>query len=152
MEKIKNKNKLGQVSDDTICFDTPQGAASAISSGDKMNVVVMPNLVGDEDRQRVAFFRAEFQGYQRETRQTLQDIQAILARFELEQNHENNRMCNVKVDPRNFPPNFDCLFIVEDFLDSLEYFGRFFDYMEIKEENKVVLVAYKFEGIALNLW
>ncbi|XP_059647288.1 U11/U12 small nuclear ribonucleoprotein 65 kDa protein isoform X2 [Cornus florida] len=42
----KKKKKVGQVSDDTICFDTPQGAVSAIASGDKgVNIAVFDAIM-----------------------------------------------------------------------------------------------------------
>ncbi|XP_059633627.1 uncharacterized protein LOC132276287 isoform X3 [Cornus florida] len=54
MEKIKNKNKLGQVSDDTICFDSPQPPLSPQVTRSQICVKNLPKYAA-EDRLREFF-------------------------------------------------------------------------------------------------
>lgn len=49
-------------------------------------------------------------------------------------------------------PSFDALLGIEDFLNWLAEVERFFDYMEIEEEKKLMLVASKLKGEASAWW
>ena len=49
-------------------------------------------------------------------------------------------------------PQFDSLFVIEDFLDWLAEVEKFFDYWETEEHVKVKLVAYRLKGGALAWW
>jgi hypothetical protein len=49
-------------------------------------------------------------------------------------------------------PSFNEHLQIEDFLDWVTEVERFFDYMNIREDHKVKLVAYKFKGGASAWW
>jgi hypothetical protein len=49
-------------------------------------------------------------------------------------------------------PSFNGHLQIEDFLDWVMEVERFFDYMSIREDHKVKLVAYKFKGTPSAWW